>query len=62
MNIEQKENGSAYLLVMEAKDHVKDMYATPEDRQVGTVALLWAAFVKSAKEAGLDNWRGMPLE
>lgn len=62
MNIEQKENGSAYLLVMEAKEHVKDMYATPEDRQVGTVALLWAAFVKAAKEAGLDNWRSLPLE
>lgn len=62
MNIEQKENGSAYLLMLEARDHIKDMYSTPEARKVGEVALLWAAFVKSAKEAGLDNWRGMPLE
>jgi len=62
MNIEQKENGSAEWLVLEAKEHVKDMYSTQEDRQVGAVALLWAAFVKSAKEAGLDNWRGLPLE
>lgn len=62
MNIEQKENGSAYLLFLEAKEHVKDMYSNPEDQEAGTVALLWAAFEKAAKEFGILEWRGLPLK
>lgn len=37
-------------------------YSKGDDLKAATVALLWCAFVKEAKDMGLTHWRDLPLE
>lgn len=60
MNINEKEALAAERVIHCAYGQAMK-YAHGEDLKAATVALLWAAFQKEAKDFGLDSWKGLDL-
>lgn len=61
MNINEKEALAAERVIHCAYGQAMK-YSGSEDLKAATVALLWAAFAKEAKDMGLSHWRDLPLE
>lgn len=61
MNINEKEALAAERVIHCAYGQAMG-YSKGEDMKAATVALLWAAFEKEAKDMGLTEWRGLQLE
>lgn len=61
MNINEKEALAAERVIHTAYGQAMG-YSKGEDMKAATVALLWAAFVKEAKDMGLTEWRGLDLQ
>lgn len=61
MNINDKEALAAERVIHCAYGQAMG-YSKGEDMKAATVALLWASFEKEAKDMGLTEWRGLPLE
>ena len=61
MNIDEKEALAAERVIHSAYGQAMK-YAGNEDLKAATVALLWCAFVKEAKDFGLVEWKGLPLQ
>ena len=61
MNINEKEELAAERVIHTAYGQAMK-YSHGEDLKAATVALLWASFVKEAKDFGLDSWKGLKLE
>lgn len=60
MNINEKETLAAERVIHSAYGQAMK-YSGSEDLKAATVALLWCAFQKEAKEMGLDSWRNLDL-
>ena len=61
MNINEKEELAAEKVIHTAYGQAMG-YSKGEDMKAATVALLWCAFVKEAKDFGLTEWKGLPLQ
>lgn len=61
MNINDKEALAAERVIHTAYGQAMS-YSKGEDLKAATVALLWAAFEKEAKDFGLDSWKGLQLK
>ncbi len=61
MNINEKEELAAEKVIHTAYGQAMG-YSKGEDIKAATVALLWAAFEKEAKDMGLTEWRGLQLQ